>query len=137
MDRLANQGQSESAGAGDLAKNMQDVSASASPSPTAGSTPSGGSGNTGKSDGGGLSDSDSGGDAVQFDEQLFKYGQVFKVDATQQMEVGFEVSDGTILEKVTWQVVVNRKIETLGSRNFKSSKRDFDQFIDGKFCSGS
>ncbi|RGP61209.1 hypothetical protein FSPOR_10194 [Fusarium sporotrichioides] len=130
MDRLANQGQSESAGAGDLAKNMQDVSASASPSPTAGSTPSGGSGNTGKSDGGGLSDSDSGGDAVQFDEQLFKYGQVFKVDDTQQMEVGFEVSDGTILEKVTWQVAVNRTIETLGSRNFKSSKRDFDQFID-------
>ncbi|QPC74913.1 hypothetical protein HYE68_005665 [Fusarium pseudograminearum] len=137
MDRLANQGQSEGAGAGDLAKNMQDASASASASPLPTSNPNDGS--PGKSGGGGLSDSnpgnsgdsDSGQAAVEFDPQLFDFGPVFIVDAShQKRDFGFEASNKTTLEKVTWQVFYNSKVDTLGSYNFKSSKRDFYQFIE-------
>ncbi|KAM0370435.1 hypothetical protein HYE67_008371 [Fusarium culmorum] len=139
MDRLANQGQSEGAGAGDLAKNMQDAPASASASPLPTSNPNDGS--PGKSDGGGLSDSnsgdsgdsgdsDSGEDAVQFDTQLFSLSPVFIADAEhQKKDFTFEASNKTTLEKVTWQVVHNSKVDSLGSYNFKSAKRDFNQFI--------
>ncbi|KAG8674490.1 hypothetical protein FPOAC2_00516 [Fusarium poae] len=134
MDRLANQGQSEGAGVGDLAKDMQDASASASPA--ASSTPGDGSGNTGKSGSEGMGDSNSGdsdsdSDAVQFDAQLFKEGPVFIVDSSQRSrEVGFEAGKKTVLEKVAWQVVVDTRVETLGSSNFKSSKGDYNQFLD-------
>ncbi|CAF3553380.1 unnamed protein product [Fusarium graminearum] len=137
MDRLANQGQSEGAGAGDLAKNMQDAPASASASPLPTSNPNDGS--PGKSGGGGLSDSnpgnsgdsDSGEDAVQFDTQLFNFSPVFIADAElQKKDFTFEASNKTTLEKVTWQVVHNSKVDTLGSYNFKSAKRDFNQFIE-------
>ncbi|KAM0237686.1 hypothetical protein ACHAPO_004336 [Fusarium lateritium] len=134
MDRLANQGQSEGAGVGDLAKDMQDASASASASPTATSAPGGG--NTGKSGNGDMGDSnsgdsDSGSDAVQFDTQLFKDSPVFIVAENQQSrEIGFEADPKTDLEKVAWQVVVDSQVETLGSSSFKSSKRAYSQFLD-------
>jgi hypothetical protein len=129
MERLANQGQN--AGPGDLAKDMQDVSASPSPTGAVENI----SGNTGpnKADGGGISESGKGngdgsdddGQVIQFDEALFIEGPVFRVASNQQnREIGFNYTGKTILEEVRWQVLVERKVETLGSSHFEFLKRD-------------
>ncbi|KAH7196993.1 uncharacterized protein B0J16DRAFT_10483 [Fusarium flagelliforme] len=137
MDRLANQVQNDD-GPGDLAKGMQEVSAS--PSPTASDTPqesnssgSPGSNNDNKS-GGVIGDSGKGNsdDVVGFGKNLFKDGHVFVVADTQPKRLVEFVYDEetTTLEKVVWQVVVDSDIETLGSNStFGSSKRDMNQFL--------
>lgn len=143
MDRLANQVQNDD-GPGDLAKGMQE--ASAPPSPTASDTPqesnssgSPGSNNDNKS-GGDIGDSGKGNsdDVVSFGKNLFKDGQVFVVADTQPKRLVEFVYDEetTTLEKVVWQVIVDSDIETLGSNStFGSSKRDMNQFLNGKICS--
>ncbi|KAJ4137743.1 hypothetical protein NW768_003333 [Fusarium equiseti] len=135
MDRLANQVQNDD-GPGDLAKDMQE--ASASPSPTASDTPqesnsSGSSGSPGSNNdnksGGGIGDS--GKDNVEFSRNLFKDGQVFVVADNQVKRlVEFSSKDDTTVEKVMWQVFLDKDSEiSLGSRTFGSSKRDMNQFL--------
>ncbi|CAG7564581.1 unnamed protein product [Fusarium equiseti] len=138
MDRLANQVQNDD-GPGDLAKGMQE--ASASPSPTASDTPqetnssgSPGSNNDNKG-GGGLSDSgkDNSDYVVGFGKNLFKDGHIFVVADTQPERLVEFIYDEetTTLEKVVWQVTVGLNVETLGSNStFGSSKRDMNQFLD-------
>jgi hypothetical protein len=134
MDRLANQVQNDD-GPGDLAKGMQE--ASASPSPTASdkaqASNSFGSDNDNKSGGIGASGTK---DNVVFNANLFKDGQVFVVTDNQVKRlVEFRSKPETTLEKVIWQVIVNKDIETLGSSTtFGSSKRDMNQFLNGKIC---
>jgi len=141
MERLANQGQN--AGPGDLAKDMQDVSASPSPTDPAENIP----GNTvpDKADSGGISESGKGngdgsdddGQVIQFDKSLFVKGPVFRVASNQQnREIGFNYTGKTILEEVRWQVVVESKVETLGSSNFEFLKSSFFSLSSGDSFGG-
>jgi hypothetical protein len=106
--------------------------ASASPSPTASdkaqASNSFGSDNDNKSGGIGASGTK---DNVVFNANLFKDGQVFVVTDNQVKRlVEFRSKPETTLEKVIWQVIVNKDIETLGSSTtFGSSKRDMNQFL--------
>ncbi|KAI1068015.1 hypothetical protein LB507_004810 [Fusarium sp. FIESC RH6] len=138
MDQLANQVQNDDS-PGDLAKVVQE--ASASPSPTASDMPqkpdssgSPGSNNDNKSGGGiGESGKDDSNEVVSFGESLFEKGQVFVVaDNQQERMVNFIYNETTTtLEKVVWQVFVDRSIKTLGSNTTSgSSKREMNQFHD-------
>jgi len=140
MDQLANQVQNDD-GPGDLAKGMQE--ASAPPSPTASDTPqesnssgSPGSNNDNKSGGGiGESGKDNSDDVVGFGKDLFKYGKVFVAQTERLVEFIYD-EETTTLEKVVWQVTLDDDVETtLGSNStFGSSKRDMNQFFNGKIC---
>ena len=137
MDQLANQVQNDD-GPADLAKGVQE--ASASPSPTASDKPQasdsfGSPGSDSDDKSGGIGESDTL-DNVRFNSKLFEKGQVFVVtDKQVQRMVDFHSEPEVTLEKVVWQVIVNKDIETLGSSTtFGSSKRDMNQFLDGKIC---
>ncbi|RBR07725.1 uncharacterized protein FIESC28_10519 [Fusarium coffeatum] len=136
MDQLANQVQNDDS-PGDLAKVVQE--ASASPSPAASDTPqesdssgSPGSNNDNKSGGGiGESGKDNSDKVVSFDPNLFKEGQVFVVaDNQRERMVNFDYDEETTtLRKVVWQVTVDNNIKTLGSNiTSGSSKREMNQF---------
>ena len=131
MDQLANQVQNDD-GPADLAKGVQE--ASASPSPTASDKPQASNSFGSDSDkSGGIGESGTK-DNVRFNANLFEKGQVFVVtDKQVQRMVDFHSEPEVTLEKVVWQVIVNKDIETLGSSTtFGSSKRDMNQFLDGK-----